>query len=52
MKNIIKELSLYILFAVLSAIVIIFIFIVFRMVMYKDCIRHGKISVCEEKWLK
>ena len=52
MKNIIKELSLYILFAILTAIVIIFIFILFKMVMYKDCVDHSNnIYYCEAKWL-
>ena len=51
MKDI-KEIIILSLFAIASGIVIIFICMLVRMAMYNDCIRHGKISVCEEKWLK
>ena len=47
-----EELILYVLFAIVTAIVIIFIFMLFKMVMYNNCVNHSNnIYYCEAKWL-
>lgn len=52
MKEHIKLILLYSLSAIVVAVVIIFMFTLWKMVMYRDCINHtSNIYYCEAKWL-
>lgn len=46
-----KDILTYILAAIVTAIIIIYMWTLWQMVMYKDCINHtSNIYYCEAKW--